>query len=186
MCTITVNHPELIQKIVTQCNVTTDDNSNIRPELTTIVQADALWDTGATLSVITPDVVRQLKLKPLKYKLIDTANGQVNVPIYKVNLTMENGVQFNNVVVAATQLPSTQVLIGMDLITKGDLAVTNGNQKTTFSFQIPANRTIDFKEDKDMVNNAQLRKKFNVVSNTMTTVNGHNRKMILRKRLLYV
>jgi hypothetical protein len=45
--------------------------------------------------------------------------------------------------VAAAQLPTTQVLIGMDVIAKGDLAITNGNQHTTFSFQTPATRSID-------------------------------------------
>ena len=36
------------------------------------------------------------------------------------------------------------VVIGMDVICKGDLAVTNYNNQTTFSFRIPSNEEIDF------------------------------------------
>jgi hypothetical protein len=32
----------------------------------------------------------------------------------------------------------------MDVIAQGDLAITNGNRHTTFSFQIPATRNIEF------------------------------------------
>lgn len=37
-----------------------------------------------------------------------------------------------------------QLLIGMDIIGLGDFAVTNANDKTTFSFRIPSVREIDF------------------------------------------
>jgi len=36
------------------------------------------------------------------------------------------------------------VVIGMDVIGKGDLAVTNLNDKTTFTFRIPSEEEIDF------------------------------------------
>jgi hypothetical protein len=39
------------------------------------------------------------------------------------------------------------VLIGMDVITTGDLAITNHNGKTTFSFRVPACEEIDFVEE---------------------------------------
>ena len=37
-----------------------------------------------------------------------------------------------------------QVLIGMDIITLGDFAITNQNHTTTFSFRMPSLHTIDY------------------------------------------
>ena len=36
------------------------------------------------------------------------------------------------------------VVIGMDVICNGDLAITNQDDKTTFSFRIPSVAEIDF------------------------------------------
>jgi hypothetical protein len=44
------------------------------------------------------------------------------------------------------------VLIGMDVITTGDLAITNHNGKTTFSFRAPACEEIDFVTEIDRHN----------------------------------
>lgn len=40
-----------------------------------------------------------------------------------------------------------QLLIEMDIISLGDFAVTNTNDKTTFSFKIPSVQEIDFIPD---------------------------------------
>jgi hypothetical protein len=39
------------------------------------------------------------------------------------------------------------VVIGMDVIGKGDLAMTNLNDRTTFSFRIPSAEVIDFSKE---------------------------------------
>jgi hypothetical protein len=41
-------------------------------------------------------------------------------------------------------LGSTDVLIGMDVICKGDFALTHKGGKTVFSFRYPSIATIDF------------------------------------------
>ena len=40
------------------------------------------------------------------------------------------------------------LIVGMDVIQNGDLAVTNFNDITTFSFRIPSKKVIDFELDK--------------------------------------
>jgi predicted aspartyl protease len=104
----------------------------------------------ATCSAITPELAKKLKLKNTGDKTIDTANGQVKVLLYKVNLILGNKITINELIVVATQLPSTQVLVGMDVISKGDMAVTNGNEHTTFSFQMPPTRNIDFGKEQNV------------------------------------
>ena len=44
-------------------------------------------------------------------------------------------------------LKDTDVLIGMDIINRGDFAVTNQNRKTKFSFRFPSIGDIDFVEE---------------------------------------
>ena len=39
------------------------------------------------------------------------------------------------------------VLIGMDIISKGDFAVSNYNGKTQFSFRLPSQEDVDYKKD---------------------------------------
>jgi hypothetical protein len=73
--------------------------------------------------------------------------------MYEVNIELDNGMQFNDLLVNAAQLPNVHVLIGMDVIAQGDLAITNGNRHTTFSFQLPATRNIDFENQQmDCIN----------------------------------
>jgi predicted aspartyl protease len=86
---ITVHGTEVQYRIITQCNVINPDDTSISTEHLN-VQADALWDTGATCSAITPELAKKLKLKTTGDKIIDTANGQVKVLLYKVNLMLGN------------------------------------------------------------------------------------------------
>jgi len=46
--------------------------------------------------------------------------------------------------VSENAVDGCDVLIGMDVITTGDLAITNHNGKTTFSFRVPPCEEIDF------------------------------------------
>jgi len=46
--------------------------------------------------------------------------------------------------VSEIAIDGCDVLIGMDVITTGDLAITNHNGKTTFSFRVTPREEIDF------------------------------------------
>ena len=52
--------------------------------------------------------------------------------------------------------PGLDVVIGMDIITRGDFAVTNLDGKTTFSFRIPSLADIDFVQDDNAANQKAL------------------------------
>jgi predicted aspartyl protease len=120
---------------------------------------NAIWDTGATGTVITKKVVDTLGLKPVSKTKVRHANGEAIVNVYYINLFLPNQVAFNFIPVTEGVLgDDASVLIGMDVITKGDFAVTNFNGKTTFSFRVPSLAEIDFntdvvaKESKPIVN----------------------------------
>ena len=64
--------------------------------------------------------------------------------VYLVNIGLPNGVMIPNIPAVWGEMAGLDVLIGMDIITLGDFAVTNQNNVTTFSFRIPSLHTIDY------------------------------------------
>ena len=113
-----------------------------------IVEFDAIWDTGATGSVITNNVVLALQLKPVDRQTVQTANGEREANVYLVNLHLPNNVGVTLVRVTDGNMVGTDVLIGMDIITIGDFAVTNFKGQTCMSFRIPSAGRIDFTKRK--------------------------------------
>ena len=108
-------------------------------------QYNGIWDTGATGSVITRKVADECGLKPFKMTQVHTAAGQATSPVYLINMVLPNKVGIANVSVTEGIIAGdVEVLIGMDIISKGDFAITNHQGKTTFSFRCPSSECIDF------------------------------------------
>lgn len=104
----------------------------------------AIWDTGATNSVISERVIHELGLVNMGFAPVNHAGGQDVVPVYKVNIGLPNNVAFAEMKVTQGKLAGADVLIGMDIITKGDFSVTNVGGKTVFSFRVPSVETVDY------------------------------------------
>lgn len=108
----------------------------------------ALWDTGATGSVIDEDIVKDLNLVPVGTKDVTTASATQTKNTYMVSFHLPNGVTVNGLTV--TECPSFvggvnfQVIIGMDVITLGDFAITSLKGETCFSFCLPSFETVDY------------------------------------------
>jgi predicted aspartyl protease len=107
----------------------------------------ALWDTGAMASVISTNVVDFLGLKPIGKARVFHANGESTVYTYLINISLPNGIDFSSVLVTEGLLSDTDVLIGMDIISMGDFAVTSSDGDTKMSFQIPSTHEIDFVQE---------------------------------------
>lgn len=108
------------------------------------VSCDAIWDTGASVSTINCKIIEQLGLTPVGKLDVHTANGRVLSDTYIVNLHLPNGVVIENNLVTHNDIFGADMLIGMDVISKGDFAVSNFNKKTTFSFRIPSQEVTDY------------------------------------------
>jgi uncharacterized protein YchJ len=105
----------------------------------------AIWDTGATGSVITEKIVKELDLMPTGMTKVSTASGERDVNTYIVSIWLPNNVVVCNVKVTEGIIHGEyEVLIGMDIITKGDFAITNYDGKTVFTFRFPSAECIDF------------------------------------------
>ena len=108
------------------------------------VNFKAIWDTGATASVITQKIVDALHLVPTGMTQVHHAHGKTMAEVYLVNVGLPNRVAFSGVRVTKGDLASCDVLIGMDIISQGDFAVSNHQGKTTFSFRIPSVEETDY------------------------------------------
>ncbi len=121
--------------------------------------AKAIWDTGATSTVITKKVVNALKLVPTGMTNVSGVSGKSQAPTYVVDVILPNNVTVVNVNVLEGIGESFDVLIGMDIIQMGDLAISNAAGKTKFTFCIPPHDNPICLVEKSNKVNERLRKK---------------------------
>ena len=119
----------------------------------------AIWDTGATKSVITQKVIDECGLKPIGMAKVYHAGGESLTTVYFASIFLPSKVvvpqlEMNKGVIAG----DAEVLIGMDIISQGDFAVTNKDGKTTFSFRTPSIECIDFVKQAQSVAAPQISK----------------------------
>jgi hypothetical protein len=110
------------------------------------VKVSGIWDTGATGSVITTDVVRALGLVPTGFTQVHTANGIRPTPTYQIDMILPNGVGISGITATEADALSggQHVLIGMDVIGLGDFSITNYKGNTCMSFRLPSSHEIDY------------------------------------------
>lgn len=107
---------------------------------------NGIWDTGATNTVITQEVVDKLGLKPIGITRVNTASEQnKETTQYIVDIYLKDDLCIENVVVTLGKLGGNfHCLIGMDIITIGDFSLTNMDGKTTMSFRVPSCHEVDY------------------------------------------
>lgn len=105
----------------------------------------AIWDTGATSSVITSKIVEKCNLISISKDKVHTAGGLDLQNVYLIDIVLPNGILVNSVrVTEAKEIAGADALIGMDIISLGDFAISNVDKKTVFSFRIPSCEIIDY------------------------------------------
>jgi hypothetical protein len=109
----------------------------------------ALWDTGATQSCISDRLAAEFGLEADGYVEVVTASGIVEFAIYTVHLVLPSRLVFRNIQVIEFTYgdDDCDLIIGMDIMTQGDLAMTNLEGRTVFSFRIPSLHTVDFEAE---------------------------------------
>jgi hypothetical protein len=137
----------------------------------------AIWDTGASACVVTQKVVDACQLQPYTMKKMQGAyGGFADRPAYLINLHLPNGVELPNITATWGEFAGPDMLIGMDIITKGDFAITHEMGKTIFSFRIPSLHTIDYVRQANQQRDAALGKHGAPKGGQGGQVNPHNRR----------
>jgi hypothetical protein len=138
-----------LRVLQTQCQIAEAFDPAI-PPYPTPTEFSAIWDTGATNSVVTQTAIDACGLKQIGVAQVQGVGGTTTEPTYLVSIRLPNGVAFNPVTVTRGILGhGSNVLIGMDIITMGDFVITNKNGSTIFSFCVPSLRRTDYVEEHD-------------------------------------
>ena len=91
-------------------------------------------------------MVDKCGLKPTGVTEVFHAHGKTIAETYSINIFLPSGMCFIALTVTKGALGATaQLLIGMDVISLGDFALTNKNGKTCFSFRVPSLDEIDYR-----------------------------------------
>jgi predicted aspartyl protease len=103
------------------------------------VKVRALWDTGASGTVITPEVSRELNLVPIDRVKVAGVNSVSIANVAQVSIGLPNQIMVEDINVMICDLKQDfDLLIGMNIILLGDFSISNGAGKTLFSFAIPS------------------------------------------------
>jgi hypothetical protein len=104
-----------------------------------VVDIQAIWDTGATQSVMTNHLMENLNFIPISSKLVFGVNSKQYVDIVAASIKLPNEFVIKNKRFYVCDLPpGIDMLIGMDIIQLGDFLISNKSGKTQFSFVIPS------------------------------------------------
>ena len=113
-----------------------------------IINGRALWDTGASNSVITDNFAKKLGLFSIKPVNVVYGGNTKTENSYLVNLYLPNKIIIPEVfVTGCDDHTKFDVIIGMDIIRRCDFAISSYGGKMKFSIDYPSKRIIDFVEE---------------------------------------
>ena len=84
-------------------------------------------------------------------RCISGKSGGSKVPVYLIQLGLPNHFMFDEVEAVEffySDEDDYDLIIGMDVITQGDLSIPNFEGKTVFSFQILSPKRVDFESER--------------------------------------
>jgi len=146
----TAKYPGRVSRIITDLTVFPAFDPSLPPDKHPKgCSTKALWDTGATHSVITQETVNNLGLVPTGKINLNHAGGSGLSNSYLVNFFLPNKVGFAGIPVSECQSVNGNfgAIIGMDIICAGDFSITNVDSKTCMTFRVPSVELIDYVVD---------------------------------------
>ena len=150
---LTLSANRILRALITPTSICLGfDPKNPPQPLPAMYPFQGVWDTGATNTVISQRVVDACGLKPIGIAKVSTAGGECMCEEFLINIQLQNQVRFPNVRVTKADMGKTDVLIGMNIITLGDFALTHKDRKTCFSFRLPSAERIDFVNAAPIIN----------------------------------
>ena len=112
------------------------------------IEFTALWDTGASNSLVSKAVVEECSLRRVGFDLVTGIGGTFRSPAYLANLALPGGIRIRDLRMTQGAVANADILIGMDVIGRGDFAVSNFEGVTKFSFRVPSLEHIEFEDSR--------------------------------------
>lgn len=112
------------------------------------ILVNGIWDTGATRSVITKATAQALGLISVGQRTVRGVHGVKNVNVYLATIHLSStNIEITEQVTECDELSndgSVGALIGMNIISTGDFAVSNFRGRTKFTFRSPSIANVDY------------------------------------------
>lgn len=125
------------RRIVSSCNIDVRNYTNKEGKEVEATCPKVLWDTGATVTVISELLVDRLGLIPIDFMRVSGFDGKPKLRnVYKVDIILNENIRFNRVSVIDAPLITSDVLIGMDVISNGDFHITHEDTSTILTFEV--------------------------------------------------
>lgn len=138
----TITEPNIVNRLMSDVFVF---DEYVNQSLDNVKKWKAVWDTGAELTCIAPRVSSELKLTKFGEKNISGATNTKICNTYCIDIILPNNLLVKDVVVAELHGNTNyDLLIGMDIIRRGNFTVTNYNGQTKFSFISPSIEHLDY------------------------------------------
>jgi hypothetical protein len=111
-----------------------------------VTELKAIWDTGASCTLISKEYAVKIGLIPTGKTTITGVNNRTLENTYQVNIYLPNKVCliFVKIAEAPALAGGAGMLIGMDIIGSGDFSVYNEDGKTVMSYRFPSIGGEDF------------------------------------------
>lgn len=106
----------------------------------------ALWDTGASISCIASELSARFGMRSIAHWRIMTPSGMADVPVRRIDLELPNGIPISRLKVCDSAIGQQNLgmLIGMDIISRGDFATSCKNGRTMFTFRTPSQEDANY------------------------------------------
>lgn len=150
-------------RIIITCSVSLPNSDDTQAEL-----HRALWDTGATTTCISLSLAKKLGLMPVDTvkNVVGANNEPFSAPVYCVQIRMGRFViPIHNVIGLPMDGTDREVIIGMDIISKGDLSITNYSGRTIITFRTPSLEAINYVDELNLQNKCDKMHVLNVRNN---------------------
>lgn len=118
--TLTKHYDGRVREICTEIAV-----KSMGAEGDTFHSYDAVWDTGAMDSCISPKVATELNLQEYDVTRVRGVGDEIGkvCPVYLMNLKLSNGVIIKGVRMVGIEVGGSDVLIGMNVISRGNFSI---------------------------------------------------------------
>lgn len=103
------------------------------------IEANAIIDTGATMSAISKNLAEKSSAVKRGVSCVLGVHSTSHVNKYSACLALPNGILFEDIkLVEINSLGTFDVLLGTDILSKGDFAVSKQLGKIYFSYRTPS------------------------------------------------
>ena len=133
MSAFSTSYSGIVRALVSEIGIVT----GVSAAATEVVKCKALWDTGAVYSVISRQFAMKLGLTSFDSGRAYTAQGSYDTSVYLLDILLPNKMIVKDLRVSDGEFQDFDFLLGMDVISLGDLTITN-KDATRFAFRIPS------------------------------------------------